>query len=295
MKKLAFFAICLFVSLPRVSAQSAADSTDYPSFRENYNAHAAFIKGNQWTTSLGNRPLRRGWKTVADAFTVSPEGQAAYQRGLSQRRYLPLYGITGLALTVGSLPLLVSSPTFTLQKGVALGLLGGGLGLSMVANNKIRESANNFEKALWLRNRDALLGSVPPTYQPRFKYLYETETIYLTTSAYIKNGHKQRLGFLGGQVAKEFEGIPGAWDQYKKYRNHQRAGLLVYAVGLGAMLAAPGYSSSRSGTGQFMYLGGVAIAGAGGGMLASSRTFLSQAIYLRNYTVLARKMIQDQP
>ena len=295
MKKLAFFAICLFVSLPPASAQSATDSTEYPSFRENYNAHAAFINGSRWTTSLGNRPLGRGWKNVSDAFTVSPEGQAAHQLALFQRKRMPLYVITGLALTVVSLPLLMSSHTFDLQKGIALGLLGGGLVLSAAANNKIRESADNFEKALWLRNRDALLESVPPTYQPRFKYLYETETIYLATRAYMKNGHKRRLGFLAGQAAKEFEGIPGAWDQYKKYRNQQRAGILAYAVGLGAMLAAPAYSSGRSGSGQLLYLGGVVIAGAGAGIMASSRPFLSQAIYLRNYTVLDRKMIQDRP
>lgn len=295
MEKLAFFVMGLLICLTPAFAQSAADSTEYPSFRENYNAHAAFIKGSQWTTSQGNRPLGRGWKNVADAFAVSSEGQAAYRLALSQRRNIPLYGITGLALTVVSLPLLVSSPTFDLQKGIGLGLLGGGLVLSVAANKKIRESANNFEKALWLRNRDALLEAVPPTDQPRFKYLYETETIYLTTGAYMKNGHKRKLGFLSGRAAQEFEGIPAAWNQYQKYRNNQRAGVLVYVIGLGAMLAAPGYASSRSGAGQLLYLGGIAIAGAGGGIMASSRHFLSQAIYLRNYTVMERKMIQYHP
>lgn len=299
MKNLLVTALTLFLLFQVARSQTPGDSAayfpplEYPSFKENYNAHAAYVGGNQWTTSLGNRPMGRGWKEVADEFELSPEGKAAYQLAQAQRRTIPFYSISGLALTLGSLPLLVTSPNFDWQKGIGLGMLGGGLALSLISNDKRTKSANNFQEALWLRNRDALLQSVPPTDQPRFKYLYESETIYLATKGYIKNGHKQGMGILGGKAAKEFVGIPGAIERYRKYRNNQRLGALLYVAGLATMVASLSSRNGLRGPGLALYIGGSIVTGAGSGVLSSSVRFLSQAIYLRNYNVIERQMLRQ--
>lgn len=278
--------------LPVARAQSTQDSTEYLTLKENYNAHAVFVNGNQWTTSLGNRPMGQGWKEVANEFELSPEGKAAYQLAQIQRRNIPLYSISSIALTLGSLPLLVSSSNLEWQQVMGLGMLGGGVVLVLLASDKRSKSNNNFQKALWLRNRDALLQFVPPTDQPRFKYIYENETIYLTTNGYIKNGHKQGMGLLGGNAAKEFSDVPGAFQQFRKYRNNQRLGALLYAAGLATMVGSLTSRNGLRGPGLGLYIGGAVVAGAGGGILSSSRRFLSQAVYLRNSTVMERQMLR---
>lgn len=287
-----FFTIGL---LSAARSQSIQDSTEYLTIKDNYNAHAAFVNGNQWTTSLGNQRLGRRWQNVAAEFELSPQGKAAFLLALQQKGKAPTYVLGGYALMIGSLPLLASatiSNNNNLEGGIGAGMAIGGLALVFVGSKKVTAATDNFQKALWLRNRDALLQFVPPTDQPHFKYIYEQETIYLTKNGYIKNGHKQELGFLGGKAAKEFRSVPGASEQFKKYRNNQRLGALLYVAGLTTMVASITSHNGLRGPGLGLYIGGAVVAGAGGGILSSSRRFLSQAVYLRNYTVLERQMLR---
>ncbi|GHB54600.1 hypothetical protein [Persicitalea jodogahamensis] len=292
---------CLAFTLFQIAyAQTPADTTatespagDFLSFAENYNAHAAYVNGNRWTTSTGNRSLGRGWKNVADEFKVSPEGEATFRLALAQRRIQPFYSIAGLGLMLGSLPLINTTTQFDWQTGLGIGMALGGFTLAFVGGKKARQSADNFERALWLRNRDEILRYTSPTYQPRLRYLYETETLYLTTNSYIKNGHEHKLGILGDKAAGEFRNIPTAWDMYKKYRTNQRLGAVVYAAGIAVMVASPSGFSSRSPAGPWMYFGGLVVSGAGFGIAASGRRFLREAVHLKNYTVLNQKMLRE--
>lgn len=299
MKNLLFAALPLFLLLQISHAQTPGDTTEienqpreYLSFPENYNAHAAFVNGNRWTTSLGNRPLGYNWKNVVAEFENSPEGQTAYLQAQRQKRNVPFYFITGYALTLGSIPVLLptllsSSSNFDFQQGVGIGMLTGGLVLTYMAGRKSKASANNFDKSLWLRNRDEMLRYVSPTDQPRFKYLYETETLYLTTNSYIRNGHEHRLGILGYGAAEEFRNITMGWDLYKKYRNRRQIGGLLYVAGLATVLLLPNNNIRAT---PLLYYGGLAFVSAGGGIMLSGRKFLSQAVYLRNQSVMEQKM-----
>ena len=271
-----------------------SQAVEYLTFPENYNAHAAYVFGNRWTTSLGNQPLGYNWKKVAAEFENSPEGQADYLLAQKQKRMVPVFLIPGYGFTLGAIPvlfptLLSSSPSLDFQRGIGIGMLAGGLVLTYIAGRKLRNSANNFDKALWLRNRDEMLRYVSPTDQPRFKYLYETETLYLTTNSYIRNGQEHRLGILGHGTADEFRNVPMSWDLYKKYRNRRYIGGLLYVAGWASAVLLP---NSTRGT-PLLYYGGLSVAVAGGGVMLSSRKFLSQAVYLRNQSVMERQMLRD--
>lgn len=299
MNNLLLATLSLFLLFQVALAQTPGDSTDYfqvseyPAFQENYNAHAAFVNDNRWTTSIGTRSLGRRWKNVADEFKISPEGEAAFQQALKQRGLQPIYIIAGLGLTLGSIPLVATSTQFDFQAGLGLGMLAGGVALTVIGGKKARQSENNFERALWLRNRDEMLQYTSPASLSRFRYLYETETLYLTTNSYVKNGREQKLGFLGDRAAGEFRDIPTAWNMYRKYRNNQRFGAAIYAAGLVAMVVAPNALSSRSSRGQWLYYGGLIGSSAGLGIALSGRRFLREAVHIRNYTVLNQKMLPE--
>lgn len=298
MKNLLLATLPLFLLFQTALAQTPSDSADYfvpseyLSFHENYNAHAAFVNDNRWTTSVGTRSLGRRWKNVVDEFKISPEGEAAFQQALAQRGMQPIYSIGGLGLMLGSLPLMASSSQFDWQTGLGLGMAVGGFALIFAGGKKARQSADNFDRALWLRNRDEMLQFTSPTYQPRFRYLYETESVYLTTNSYIQNGREHKLGLLGDRVAGEFRNIPTAWNLYKKYRTNQRLGAVLYTAGIVAMVVAPSGFSSRSSAAPLLYLGGVVGSGAGLGVMYSGRRFLREAVHIRNYTVLNQKMLR---
>ncbi len=293
--KITPFLIVLAGLLFRVAcAQTLTDLTEgYPSFKENYNAHAAYVSGNRWTTSIGNQSLGRRWKNVADEFKASPEGEAAFQQALKQRRIQPIYSIAGLGLMLGSLPLMAATSQFDWQTGLGLGMGIGGFALVFAGGKKARQSANNFDRAVWLRNRDEMLQYTSPTYQPRFRYLYENETLYLTTNSYIKNGREHKLGFLGNNAAEEFRNIPTAWNVYKKYRTSQGLGALVYGAGLVAIVLSPTRSSSRNPTGEWWYVGSLIGSSVGLGIMYSGRRFLREAVHIKNYTVLNQKMLRE--
>ncbi len=291
MKKTALSFFLAIGLLPFAKSQSVGDSTEFPTFKQNYNAHAAFVSGNQWTTSLGNQHMGARWQHVADEFDVSPEGKEAYLLGQQIRGRAPLYLIGGYAMLLGSLPLLLSpnnSPNVSLEGGIGIGMALGGFALTLVGSRKMMTSADNFERALWLRNRDEMLRYLPLADQSRFKYLYDTETMYLNARAYYKNGNRYSLGLFGTNGSEEFRNIPASWDRYKKYRNSLLIGAAVQVAGMAAVLLSPGLDTSR---GRLLYFGGAIVMGAGSGISISGRRFLSEAVYLKNYNVLERQML----
>lgn len=298
MEKLLLRILPLLLLLPQTAfAQTPTDSADYfvpseyLSFQKNYNAHAAFVLDNRWTTSIGTQSLGRRWKNVANEFEVSPEGQAVLQQALAQRKIMPVYLLSGLGFMLGSIPLMASSSQLDLQTGLGLGVAAGSFALILAGGKKARQSEDNFNRAVWLRNRDAMLLHTSPTNQPLFRYLYETETLYLTTNSYVKNGREQKLGFLGGKAAGEFRDIPTAWNMYEKYRKNQRVGTVVNIAG--SALAVVSILSSGSSTNGWPFLGGIITSSIGNAITLSGQRFLRKAVHIRNYDVLNQKMLPE--
>ncbi len=296
MKNLLLATFVLSLLFQVALAQTPGDSTDYfspseyLSFQENYNAHAAFVLDNRWTTSVGTQSLGRRWKNVADEFEVSPEGKAAFQQSLAQRRFVPIYVFSSLGLVIGSsASLAIPNPT-SLQLALGAGGLAGGIALMVIGSRKARQSESNFERAVWLRNRDEMLLHTSPTYQSRLRYLYGTETLYLTSNSYVKNGREHNLGFfLGDRAAGEFRDIPTAWNMYEKYRRNQRVGTAVSIAGSAASITS--LFSSGNGINLWVFMGGFFTTSVGNGIALSGRRFLREAIHIRNYTVLNQKLL----
>jgi len=297
MKNLLAIAVSLSLLSQIALAQTPSDSTEYfvpseyLSFKENYNAHAAFVVDNRWTTSVGTQSLGRRWKNVAGEFEVSPEGQAALRQALAQRKFLPVYFLSGFGLLLGSIPLMASSSQLDWQTGLGLGVAAGSFALILAGGKKVSQSEDNFNRAVWLRNRDAMLLHTSPTDQPRFRYLYETETLYLTTNSYVKNGREQKLGFLGGKAAGEFRDIPTAWNMYEKYRKNQRVGTAVNIAG--SAVAIVSLFSSGGSTNGWLFLGGSVTSSIGSGITLSGQRFLREAVHIRNYNVLNQKILPE--
>ena len=303
MKKLVLFSLLPLFFCPAAHAQTPGDSTEvdtywteYPSLKENYHAHAAFVLDNRWTTTLGSKPLGRRWQDVADEFELSPEGNAAYAQARRQIQRSSVFSLVGLGLTAGGLSILSNLTGSAVGTGVGIGTSLASIGFSAASVSSRAKAMRNFEKALWLRNRDAMLDYLSPTDQPRFRYLYETETIRLANGGnYLKNGQKHRLGMFANNAASEFENIPDASVLFKEYQKYQRSGVMVYGVGLGTMVAAfPIYAANGRLSAFFIpYFGGVVSTMLARSLLENGRKRLRQAIHFRNYAVMERKMLRD--
>ncbi|WP_373513305.1 hypothetical protein [Persicitalea sp.] len=283
-------------------AQTPIDSSDYfqvseyPSFKDNYNANAAFVLDNRWTTTVGSQPLGRRWQAVADEFKVSPEGNDAYLLARRQIQRGMIFSWVGLGLTAGGLTLIGNATGSSIGTGVGVGTSLASLVFSMASIRNRFRAESNFEKALWLRNRDAMLNYLSPTDQPRFRYLYEAETIRLAhNNSYFKNEKKYRLGIFANNAVAEFQNIPDASVLFTEYQKYQRSGVLFQSLGIGAMVAAVPYGISTKQTSNFLllYFGGVAGSVLGASLINNGRKRLRQAIHFRNYTVMERKMLRN--
>ncbi|TAH14635.1 MAG: hypothetical protein EAZ14_03630 [Runella slithyformis] len=293
MKKQIIFGFLLFAG--NVEAQN--DSLTQVSFNKIYNDHTALVVNRTWTSDTTTQSLGWGWRRVANKFEISPEGKTTYLLARRQIKRGLGFALGGLGLVLGSVPVATSMPNngndFSLKAGVALGMTFGGIASFIVASRNSTRAANNFEQAVWLRNRDAIVVNLPYTVQAEFKQIYAQETIYLGHmsfgNGYIKNNRKQKFGLLGKLGQSEFENSVLGWDSYKKFQRTQRAGLAVYVVGAATMLSSVfAISRSNSNPNLVLYVGGAVLTGIGGSIMNTANIHLRQAIYLRNRDVLGR-------
>ncbi len=287
-------------------ANAQTDSLTDLSFNRTYDQSCAFVSLGTWTSGTGSQPIGMNWRRVASEFDLSPEGKKNYL--LAQKQ-----GRTGLGLSLASLGTviagtvfiatgarnaIVNSSDFNAQIGAGLGLYVGSIALSSTSIRFSTNANNNFEKALWLRNRGAIMTDLPMATQPKFKQAYEQEAIYLYDRSfwspyeYIKNGQPHRLGFFGNAGQGAFQGSIQGLDSYQKYQRSKLSGLALYTLGLVAMFSSiPTRNNGNAQSWKVPYIGGFTVAMIGGGILAKSYTHLRRAIYFRNRDVVRQRLM----
>jgi hypothetical protein len=302
MKTLLISVLLLSVGL----AYAQTDSLTDQSFNKIYDQSCALVTTGMWNSATGNQPLGMHWRRVAPEFDISPEGKMTYMLAQKQSKTgfgLAMAGIgtllSGTVFIISGLRNgLLGNKSFDTQLGVGMGLYVGSLAFSLPSAAYNIKSYNNFEKALWLRNRDAMALSLPMAAQPQFKQIYEQEAIYLKQSGflrplgYVKNNQIHRFGFLGNAAQTEFQGSVQGLDSYQKYQRSQVGGAAVSALGFAVMLSS-GYFGNRSNksNGQIVYLGGLTTVMIGSGILGSSYNHLRRAIYFRNKDVVRQRLM----
>ena len=115
---------------------------------------------------------------------------------------------------------------------------------------------------------------------------YQSETIYLQSGKYVKNGEKYPLGFFSKNLKKELEVSPDAVIEFKKYRKHIKNALIFNLVGAG--FAATSTLFKRDdylGRGGFLVVG-VGFVAVGFQQSVKSMNSYQKAIWLRNGEVL---------
>jgi hypothetical protein len=302
MKTLYIALLLLSVGFANAQTDSLSDQT----FNRIYDKSCAFVSLGTWSSGTGSQPIGIHWRRVASEFDISPEGKTTFLLAQKQGRTglgLSLAGLsTYLAGTVfiatGARNAIANSSDFNAQIGAGLGLYVGSIALTSTSVRFSTNTRNNFEKALWLRNRDAMLTDLPMIAQPQFKQAYEQEAIYLYDRSiwlpyeYIKNGQPHRLGFFGNAGQSVFQGSIQGLDSYQKYQRSKLSGLALYTLGLVSMLSStPTRNTGNVQSWKIPYIGGFAVTMVGATILAKSYTHLRRAIYFRNRDVVRQRLM----
>jgi hypothetical protein len=287
-----------------VNAQT--DSLTDQSFNRAYDKSCALVTNGMWNAATGNQPIGIHWRRVASEFDLSHEGKRTYLLAQKQGRTGLGLALAGAGLGVAGMVMIVSDiqhNLFNKNPSNTEGIIGSGLFISAITVDIIsvsysRNAHNNFEKALWLRNRDALLTDLPTTAQSQFKQAYEQEAIYLYDRSiwlpyqYIKNGQVHRLDFLGSAGQSVFQGSIQGLDSYQKYQRSKLSGTVLYTLGLVAMYSSTRFQNAGNAQGWTIpYIGGVTVAAIGGGIIAKSYSHLRRAIYFRNRDVVRQRLM----
>ena len=294
MKNLLIFSLLFSVGLANAQTEPLGNVP----FNQTYDRTCALVTNGTWNSATANTRLGWQWRRVENQFDVSPEGKTLYLLARKQSKQSFALSMAGLGLALGTFPIMASGVgtgnELTPKGGAILALSLGSLACSFASIGPRTRGINNFEKALWLRNRDAIAADLSPAVQPQFKQLYEQETMYFDFNGwgngYVKNNQKYRFGMFGGFAKQEFKGSVSGWDSYKKYQTNQRVGVAVYALGIASMLSSIAFSSNRN-TFNATYFGGLAAGLAGGGLMATANSHLRRAVYFRNRDVVGQRLL----
>lgn len=71
----------------------------------------------------------------------------------------------------------------------------------------------------------------------QFNDIYESETIYLQNSTYVKGGVKYPLGFFHSRLKKEMQISPDAMLEFRKYERKRNAFIGTYAIGSALLIS----------------------------------------------------------
>lgn len=116
--------------------------------------------------------------------------------------------------------------------------------------------------------------------------IYQSESIYLRNNSYVKNGMTERIGFLGGKIAKEFENMPMSTPAFQRFKRNRILTTVLSTVGLSLMIGAlPALNRNNEFAGA-MYLTGSGLAIVALPIAIKANNDLQQAIWLRNGEVL---------
>ena len=134
--------VCTFFLLNATQAQLPVD--------RNYSEKTIYLKGNKYIKDGIEYPNGFFFKNIKSEMEISPNAIVEYGKFEDNRNTSLL--ISGLAL-VGVL----IAPNLK-NKEVRNRVLLGSLGLSLVSIPISFKSANHFQKAIWIRNGDALFN-----------------------------------------------------------------------------------------------------------------------------------------
>ena len=113
---------------------------------------------------------------------------------------------------------------------------------------------------------------------------YESQTIYLQSGGYVKDGKKYHLGFFGEKLKKEMEVSPEAMIIYEKFQKQHRRDLILAGV-----IITAGFSAllvHDRGLKNGLLLGGAAIPLVTIPFGNSAGNNFQKAIWIRNRDVL---------
>ena len=294
MKNLLIFSLLFSVGLANAQTEPLGNVP----FNQTYDRTCALVTNGTWNSANANTRLGWQWRRVENQFDVSPEGKTLYLLARKQSKQSFALSMAGLGLALGALPVLASNPgtgnELTPNAGLAMGMSLSGLALSIASVGPQTKATDNFEKALWLRNRDAIAAELSPAAQPQFKQLYEQETMYFDFNGwgngYVKNNQKYRFGMFGGFAKQEFKGSVQGWDSYKKFQVNQRVGVVTYTLGLASMLGSVFLRSDRNSFSTASF-GGLAASLLGGGLIMTANSHLRRAVYFRNRDVVGQRLL----
>ncbi len=125
--------------------------------------------------------------------------------------------------------------------------------------------------------------SIPQALAPVSKY--ETETIYLTFSGFVKNGKADDMGLSGGKLKKEMLVSPDALIVFSKFQHQRNWLFLLSGLQLGTSIAA--LATKNKSLKTSMLISGAALSVISIPLYIGSVNNENKAVWLRNRDVLA--------
>ncbi len=136
--------VCFLFSNNKSIAQLTVD--------KNYYANTIYIQGNKYVKNGVKKPIGFFHQNIKEEMKISPMGLKEFKKFETKRN-------TSLFLTGGAIALVIMANRVD-NENAQLGFALGGLALALVSIPLSVQSGNHIQKAIWLRNDDALkLGS----------------------------------------------------------------------------------------------------------------------------------------
>jgi hypothetical protein len=114
---------------------------------------------------------------------------------------------------------------------------------------------------------------------------YQTESIYLKGSKYVKNGVEHTITSWNGDLKKEMEISPFAAVEYEKFQKTRKIGFILSTVGILA-LGSSLFVDNNDGAQNIMQLGGIGLILVSIPIKSKANKNLQKAVWLRNSAVL---------
>lgn len=109
---------------------------------------------------------------------------------------------------------------------------------------------------------------------------YATESIYLQSNSYVKDGVRRPVGFLGANLKKEFELYPESMTWFRKHQTKRIIGSVVRLAGLGLLIGA-GATDDRD-TFDLLSAGGLTLTFISLPISRAAENNLNKAVWIRN-------------
>ena len=114
---------------------------------------------------------------------------------------------------------------------------------------------------------------------------YQTESIYLKGSKYVKNGVEHSIVSWNGELKKEMEISPNAVMEYAKFQQKRKTAFFVTVLGL-VSIASSVIVDNNEGLQTGLLLGGFGLFVVSVPISAKANQSLQKAIWLRNGDIL---------